>query len=118
MNFNSEQSLQDQFAPNSICYGCGPDNTQGLQIKSFVNKNSVTAHFTPQAHHHAFPGVLNGGIIASILDCHCNWTACWYLMNHLKLNAPPCTVTTEMKISLKKSNFTQFQTPTLTDHFK
>ena len=95
-------SLQEQFAPLSVCYGCGPANPQGLQIKSHVSGDSVVAKFTPASHHHAFPNVLNGGIIATILDCHCNWAACWYLMQHQKLDTPPCTVTAKMEITLKK----------------
>ena len=102
MNTDLKRALQDHYAPQSICYGCGPNNPDGLQIKSFVQSDHVIAHFTPQPHHQAFPGVLNGGIIASVLDCHCNWAACWYLMQHLKLSTPPCTVTAEMNISLKK----------------
>ena len=36
-------SLQDTYAPESICFGCGPANTQGLRIKSFVQGNEVVA---------------------------------------------------------------------------
>ena len=28
-------SLQEQFAPASICFGCGPANDRGLRIRSF-----------------------------------------------------------------------------------
>lgn len=115
-------SLQDQFAKKSICFGCGPANQQGLQIKSFVsgghatidnfsnkiNSNSmnsisgdiVIANWRAQAHHEAFPGMVNGGIIGSLLDCHCNWTAAWALKNKFDLAAPPCTVTAEYTIKL------------------
>lgn len=95
-------SLQEQYAANSVCYGCGPANTHGLQVQSHVSGDNVVATFTPASHHHAFPNVLNGGIIATILDCHCNWAACWFLMQHNKLNTPPCTVTAKMEITLKK----------------
>ena len=39
------------------------------------------AEWKPETRYEAFPGVLNGGIIGALLDCHCNWTAAWYLMN-------------------------------------
>ena len=29
---DANKSLQDQFAPHGICYGCGPANSKGLQI--------------------------------------------------------------------------------------
>ena len=96
------KSLQAQFAANSICYGCGPANPDGLQIESIVDGERVIAHWQPQPHHHAFPNVLNGGIIGSILDCHCNWAACWYLMQDANLKSPPCTVTAEYTVKLKR----------------
>jgi len=69
------KSLQDQFAPNLICFGCGPANEKGLQIKSFVSGDKLIATYTPQPYHLAFEGMVNGGIIGTLLDCHLNWTA-------------------------------------------
>ena len=31
----SKIAVQDKYAPNSICFGCGPSNKEGLQIKSY-----------------------------------------------------------------------------------
>ena len=95
-------SLQDQYALKSICFGCGPANAQGLQIKSFVKGDVVVATFTAQPFMQAFPGVLNGGIIGTLLDCHANWTAAWAIMNKLGLNQTPCTVTAEYSVKLKR----------------
>ena len=47
-----------------------------------------------------FEGVLNGGVIGTLLDCHCNWTAAYHLMKHAKEDHPPCTVTAEYSIKL------------------
>ncbi len=96
------QSLQEQFTPESECFGCGPKNPHGLHLKSIVEGDSVVALWKPEAHHHAFPDVLNGGIIGSILDCHCNWTAAWALMQANGESTPPCTVTATYTIALKK----------------
>jgi acyl-coenzyme A thioesterase PaaI-like protein len=98
----SAGSLQDTYAPNSICFGCGPANPQGLHIKSFVQGDYVVAEWTPQPHHEAFPSVLNGGIIGALLDCHCNWTAAWHLMRQAGADHPPCTVTADYAITLKR----------------
>ncbi|MGE3919488.1 MAG: PaaI family thioesterase [Gammaproteobacteria bacterium] len=95
-------SLQEKYSPKGICFGCGPANSDGLQIKSFVEGDEIVARFQPQKHHQAFPGVLNGGIVGSLLDCHCNWTASYYLMKESQLNQPPCTVTAEYTIKLKR----------------
>jgi acyl-coenzyme A thioesterase PaaI-like protein len=47
-----------------------------------------------------FKGVLNGGIIGTLLDCHCNWTAAYHLMKRAGENRPPCTVTAEYAIKM------------------
>jgi len=96
------QALQDKYAPQSICFGCGPANKKGLRIKSRVEGERVVADWKSEDHHDAFPGVLNGGIVGALLDCHSNWTACWHLMERDKLEAPPCTVTAEYSISLRR----------------
>jgi acyl-coenzyme A thioesterase PaaI-like protein len=97
---NSVKGLQQKYAEKSICFGCGPANTAGLRINSVVVGDEVHAHWTPSSHHEAFPGMLNGGIIGSLLDCHSNWTAAWHLMNKNKLEHPPCSVTAEYTIKL------------------
>src|SRR5574343_255275 len=93
--------LQDFYAPNSICFGCGPKNEKGLQIKSYVEGDLVKCDWKALPHHEAFPGMLNGGILGSILDCHSNWTAAYHIMKNLGLSAPLCTVTAEYSIKLK-----------------
>jgi len=98
----TEPSLQDRFAPNNQCFGCGPANAQGLRIKSFVQGDEIVAEFRPAPHHEAFPGIVNGGILGALLDCHCNWTAAWHLMKLRGLDGPPCTVTAEYTVKLKR----------------
>jgi acyl-coenzyme A thioesterase PaaI-like protein len=95
-------ALQDQYAPNNQCFGCGPANAKGLRIKSVVQGDEVVAQFTPEPHHLAFPGVVNGGIIGALLDCHSNWTAAWHLMTKSGQPTPPCTVTADYHIKLKR----------------
>ncbi len=95
-------SLQERYAPHNSCFGCGPANPQGLRIRSRVEGELVVADWTPSEHHQAFPGVLNGGIIGALLDCHCNWTAAHALMKAQGVDSPPCTVTADYSISLKR----------------
>ena len=94
------QSLQEQFAPSSICFGCGPANEKGLRIRSIVDGDHTSAVWQPHPHHEAFPNVLSGGIIGTLLDCHSNWTAAWAIMNNQQAKNPPCTVTAEYKVKL------------------
>jgi hypothetical protein len=93
-------SLQDRFAPNNQCFGCGPKNQQGLQIKSIVEGDVVVAHFRPQAHHQAFDNVLSGGICGTLLDCHSNWCAAYAIMLNRGEDSPPCTVTARYAVDL------------------
>jgi acyl-coenzyme A thioesterase PaaI-like protein len=96
------EGLQDKYAPNSICFGCGPANLSGLKIKSVPQGDGVEAEWTAEPKYEAFPGMLNGGIIGALLDCHSNWSAAWHLMKQAGLDHPPCTVTAEYSIKLLK----------------
>ena len=99
-------SLQDRHAPQNRCFGCGPANLRGLRIKSYPEGEAadspVVARFSPEVHHEAFDGVLNGGIIGTLLDCHSNWTAIWHLMRRDDRDDTPCTVTAEFHVRLKR----------------
>ena len=94
--------LQEQHAPASTCFGCGPANALGLRIRSFASEDgdATVAEWMPQPQHEAFPGMLSGGIIGTLLDCHSNWTAAWHLMNRAGLESPPCTVTADYAVKL------------------
>ena len=93
-------SLQERYAPGNACFGCGPANPQGLHVRSFVEGAECVAEWTPQPHHEAFPGILNGGIIGALLDCHSNWAAAWHLMKKSGATTPPCTVTADYAVKL------------------
>ncbi len=93
-------SLQEKYAPGGLCFGCGPANSRGLQIRSVPAGDEVVASWTPEKHHEAFDGVLAGGIIGALLDCHSNWTAAHALMRATGADRPPCTVTAEYHVRL------------------
>lgn len=94
------KSIQELHSPNSVCFGCGPANPKGLHVRSFELGDELVAEWKAEPHHEAFPGMLNGGIIGSLLDCHSNWTAAWHLMKKAGLDQPPCTVTADYAIKL------------------
>ncbi|MBI2362930.1 MAG: PaaI family thioesterase [Elusimicrobia bacterium] len=96
-------SVQERLAPANACFGCGPANPSGLRIRSFPTGGpggELGCDWTPQPHHEAFPGVLNGGIIGALLDCHMNWTAACRIMELRGQPAAPCTVTSEFSVRL------------------
>ena len=72
----NSKAFQDYYPDHlSHCYGCGRLNEQGLQIKSFWDGEESVCHFTPRSYHIAIPGYVYGGLIASLIDCHCTGTA-------------------------------------------
>jgi len=96
------QSVQDTYAPQNRCFGCGPANEKGLRIKSFVADEGLVCDWTPEPDHLAFENVLNGGICGALLDCHSNWTAGHYLMKKSGADSPPYTVTADFHVTLKR----------------
>jgi acyl-coenzyme A thioesterase PaaI-like protein len=94
--------VQDQYAPRSICFGCGPANPKGLQIKSRWEGEQFVARFQPKPEHQAFSGIVNGGIIGTLLDCHGNWCAAMTLLKERGLSEAPSTVTSEFHVKLRR----------------
>jgi acyl-coenzyme A thioesterase PaaI-like protein len=65
-------AFQDMYLDaRADCWGCGRNNPNGLYIKSYWDGDEAVAHFQPQPQHTGHKGVVNGGIIATLMDCHC-----------------------------------------------
>ena len=53
------------------CFGCGTTNPRGLQLKSFWAGQDAVARWKAEPHHcGGTDRNVNGGIIASLIDCH------------------------------------------------
>ena len=105
MDDQASASLQERFAPQGRCFGCGPANQDGLRIRSFASSSDpdvVVATWQPAPRHEAFEGVLNGGIVGTLLDCHSNWTAASHLMRRRGADRPPTTVTLDYAVRLRR----------------
>ena len=96
------KSIQETYAPQNRCFGCGPSNEKGLRIRSFEEGDELVCEWRPQPHHLAFENVLNGGICGALLDCHCNCTAAMHLKKKNGLDHPPYTVTADFHVQLKR----------------
>jgi acyl-coenzyme A thioesterase PaaI-like protein len=71
-----DKAFQDFYSDAvSQCYGCGRLNPHGLQIKSFWDGDGSVCRFTPRPYHTALPGIVYGGLVASLIDCHGTGTA-------------------------------------------
>ena len=67
----STKAFQEYYPEElSHCYGCGTNNPDGHQIKSYWRGEQTIARYTPQANQTAIPGFVYGGLIASLIDCH------------------------------------------------
>ncbi len=79
-------AFQDQI-PDNNCFGCGPGNREGLRIKSYWEGEEAVCTYRPEHHHSAGPPqFLNGGIIATLIDCH---SVCTAIANAYRLENRP-----------------------------
>jgi acyl-coenzyme A thioesterase PaaI-like protein len=70
-------SLSDQLLPGNACFGCGPENPQGLAITVFRDperSDRLCGELDPQPHMTGFPGITHGGAIYTALDCMATWS--------------------------------------------
>lgn len=70
------KAFQDHY-PDELahCFGCGRLNAEGYHLRSFWDGEETIARFTPKPYHTAVPGFVNGGVLASLADCHGTGTA-------------------------------------------
>ncbi len=63
--------------PGDFCFGCGSANPAGLHIHSYWDDDGKEAicHWQAGELHQGWQGVTCGGIIATLIDCHCMATA-------------------------------------------
>ena len=70
-------SIQETLYPEVTCFGCGHANPDGLHLRSYVDGDLIVADFTPWPQHDNGVGFVNGGIIATLLDCHGGACVMW-----------------------------------------
>ena len=68
-------AIQDRL-PGNNCFGCGPINSAGMQIKSYVEGEESICRYMPKPEQCAGPPhIVYGGTITSLIDCHSMGTA-------------------------------------------
>lgn len=66
-------AFQDLIGLENHCHGCGIGNPNGFYLKSYWDDNDAVATWKPLPHHTAGSlQFVNGGILASLIDCHSN----------------------------------------------
>lgn len=67
----TERDYFQKYMPGDVCFGCGGDNPDGLQIQSFWEGDDCVCVWRPRPEHQGWAGLTCGGIIATLIDCHC-----------------------------------------------
>ena len=88
------------MAPGCASRWSAPDDLAAKRALPTTRGSLSVRH--RETHHQAFDGILNGGIAGALLDCHSNWTAAYHLMKKSGAAEPPCTVTADFHITLKR----------------
>ncbi len=75
MNNRIAKDYFQNYMPENVCYGCGIHNDEGLQIKSYWEGDEAVLQWESQEKFHGWANLMNGGIMATLIDCHCMCTA-------------------------------------------
>ncbi len=99
-------AIQEYLLRNN-CWGCGSGNEHGLRLKSYWSDEESVCTWVPGPQHMAGPtNILNGGIIATVIDCHsvCTAIAAAYREEGRGLDTEPFIwyVTASLKIDYHK----------------
>lgn len=70
------KAFQDRYPDEfAHCFGCGRLNAEGYHLRSYWDGEGTVARFVPRPYHTAVPGFVNGGLLASLVDCHATGTS-------------------------------------------
>ncbi len=70
-----EREYFQDYMPGDACFGCGGNNSAGLKIRSFWENHEGVCLWRPDERYQGWEGITCGGIIATLIDCHCMATA-------------------------------------------
>ena len=91
--------LNKQFIyPGNQCFGCGPDNAEGLRIEIHRDgdrTDRLVGIYRPRATAAGFPGIVHGGAQFTALDCMAGWAA--FILRNDPLKGMPLTTTATMR---------------------
>ena len=76
MATSSDPTVSDELFPGLTgCYACGRDNPHALGVVGSVDGDEIVATWTPRPHHEGWPGLVHGGVVATLLDEVTGWAA-------------------------------------------
>ncbi|HEV8323188.1 MAG TPA: PaaI family thioesterase [Myxococcota bacterium] len=62
------------FGKDNQCFGCGPHNAHGMQLKFEREGETVTTRFVPRPGLEGPPGIFHGGLQTALADDLAGWT--------------------------------------------
>ena len=71
----ADKEIFQDHMPGDVCFGCGSQNPAGLHIHSYWEGEEAVCYWKPKDVHQGWLGITCGGIIATLIDCHCMATA-------------------------------------------
>jgi acyl-coenzyme A thioesterase PaaI-like protein len=73
---SSKTPIQAFYPPGArVCFGCGIDHPSGLHLETLWDGEKGVCRFSPPKDQLGYPGLVYGGLIASLIDCHSIGTA-------------------------------------------
>ena len=61
--------MDKKTAPlNDWCFACGRQNPCGLKLEFEERNETYISHFTGEAQHQGYDGIMHGGIVGTLLD--------------------------------------------------
>jgi len=70
-------ALNEELLQGNDCFGCGPENPEGLRIRVFrdgARTDRLVGRYEPRATAGGFPQIVHGGLQFTVLDCMAGWT--------------------------------------------
>ena len=70
------EALNEQLLKGNNCFGCGPDNPDGLRIRIFrdpANASRLVGTWRTRETLGGFPQIVHGGLQFTALDCMAGW---------------------------------------------
>lgn len=86
-----EKDYFQDHMPGNVCFGCGRNNHQGLKIRSYWEGDESVCVWESQEKYQGWKGILNGGILATLIDCHtmCTAMAATYQAENRSMESEP-----------------------------
>jgi len=69
-------ALNEELLKGNTCFGCGPNNPDGLRIRIFRDPASMSrllGTYRPRQTQTGFPQIVHGGLQFTALDCMAGW---------------------------------------------